>query len=130
MLNFQVQIKFPHHLFCLIFCFHIHFLESYGGGAEERKQLINSLATEDGTFLHMATKVIHLLSSHNPLHIKRKNEISNNNEQKVVVGKDLASCLYKDVKIGCENIFHLTKQCEHLNIPKKSSFYMFVSSPK
>lgn len=30
---------------------------SYGGGREERKQLINSLATEDGTFLHMATKL-------------------------------------------------------------------------
>ncbi|XP_037782496.1 uncharacterized protein LOC119578901 isoform X1 [Penaeus monodon] len=29
----------------------------YGGGEEERKQLINSLATEDGTFLHMATKL-------------------------------------------------------------------------
>lgn len=31
--------------------------ESYGGGPEARKQLINSLATEDGTFLHMATKL-------------------------------------------------------------------------
>ncbi|XP_071527220.1 uncharacterized protein [Panulirus ornatus] len=30
---------------------------SYGGGADERKQLINSLATDDGTFLHMATKL-------------------------------------------------------------------------
>lgn len=29
----------------------------YGGGEDERKQLINSLATEDGTFLHMATKL-------------------------------------------------------------------------
>ncbi|XP_064113113.1 uncharacterized protein LOC135219888 isoform X2 [Macrobrachium nipponense] len=28
-----------------------------GGGIQERKQLINSLATEDGTFLHMATKL-------------------------------------------------------------------------
>nr|XP_045591996.1 uncharacterized protein LOC123753983 isoform X1 [Procambarus clarkii]XP_045591997.1 uncharacterized protein LOC123753983 isoform X1 [Procambarus clarkii] len=32
-------------------------VSSYGGGTEERKQLINSLATEDGTFLHMATKL-------------------------------------------------------------------------
>lgn len=31
--------------------------ESYGGGPEARNQLINSLATEDGTFLHMATKL-------------------------------------------------------------------------
>ncbi|KAG7172793.1 26S proteasome non-ATPase regulatory subunit 10-like 2, partial [Homarus americanus] len=30
---------------------------SYGGGTEERQQLINSLATEDGTFLHMAAKL-------------------------------------------------------------------------
>ena len=35
----------------------VHITESYGGGTEERKQLISSLATEDGTFLHMATKV-------------------------------------------------------------------------
>ncbi|MCL4131852.1 UNVERIFIED_CONTAM: hypothetical protein GTU68_003743 [Idotea baltica] len=30
-----------------------------GGGIEERKQLVNSLATNDGTFLHMATKLGH-----------------------------------------------------------------------
>ena len=28
-----------------------------GGGKEERKQLVNSLSTDHGTFLHMATKV-------------------------------------------------------------------------
>ncbi|XP_042215354.1 uncharacterized protein LOC121861551 isoform X1 [Homarus americanus] len=32
-------------------------VSSYGGGTEERQQLINSLATEDGTFLHMAAKL-------------------------------------------------------------------------
>ena len=45
--------------------FFFKFAADNGGGIKERKQLLDSLATEDGTFLHMATKVMEIVNEIN-----------------------------------------------------------------